>query len=157
MGYRTYKPAISHREHARLAELLIDANGGTLEASRACRVSPGVLSTYQNPNRPECMMPADVIADLEKACGEGIYSVALAELQKPQPITGCLKELAFDLAQESMDVVAVVREALADGRLSNNDLDAIAAAERDAEAALERVRGVRRAIETATPTPQRAA
>ncbi|MNJ02609.1 hypothetical protein D3C73_1626250 [compost metagenome] len=56
-----------------------------------------------------------------------------------------------------MDVVAVVREALADGRLSNNDLDAIAAAERDAEQALERVRGVRRAIEAASPTPQRAA
>ena len=157
MGHGSYKPAISHREHARLAEVLIDANGGPQEAARACRVSAGVLSTYQNPNRPECVMPADVIADLEKACGEAIYSVALSDLRKPVPITGCLKELAIDLARESMDVVTAVREALTDGRLSPNDLDAIAAAERDAEDALERVRAVRRATEAATPTPLHAA
>lgn len=147
---------ISHREHARLAGELIEACGGLEEAARACRVRRSSLSNYENPNEPSTM-PADVMVDLERHCGRAIYSVALAELQKRRPITGCLKELAFDLAQESMDVVAVVREALADGRLSNNDLDAIAAAERDAEQALERVRGVRRAIEAASPTPRRAA
>lgn len=147
------------REHARLARELIEKSGGLDEASRACRVSRAVLSTYQNADRPECFMPADVMDALEEYAGQGpIYSGAIAAQRVlSRPITGCLKELAFDLAQESMDVVAVVREALADGRLSNNDLDAIAAAERDAEQALERVRGVRRAIEAASPTPRRAA
>lgn len=147
---------ISHREHARLAADLIDACGGLEEAARACRVRKSALSSYQTPHDPSTM-PADVMGDLERHCGRAIYSTVLFEACRPAPVTGCLKELAFDLAQESMDVVAAVREALADGRLSNNDLDAIAAAERDAEEALERVRGVRRAIEAANPNPLRAA
>lgn len=148
---------ISHREHASLAHDLIEACGGLEEAARACRVRKSSLSGYQNPHDPSTM-PADVIDALQVYAQQGpTYSARITANCEPRSITGCLKELAFDLAQESMDVVAVVREALADGRLSNNDLDAIAAAERDAEQALERVRGVRRAIEAATPTPQRAA
>lgn len=142
---------ISHREHARLAADLIDACGGLEEAARACRVRKSALSGYQTPHDASTM-PADVMADLERHCGQAIYSAVLFDACQPAPVTGCLKELAFDLAQESMDVVATVREALSDGKLSNNDLDAIAAAERDAEAALERVRGVRRAIEAAQPS-----
>lgn len=137
---------ISHREHARLAADLIDACGGLEEAARACRVRKSALSGYQTPHDASTM-PADVMADLERHCGQAIYSAVLFDACQPAPVTGCLKELAFDLAQESMDVVATVREAMADGSLSNNDLDAIAAAENDAEEALERVRGVRRAIE----------
>lgn len=142
---------ISHREHARLAHELIEECGGLEEAARACRVRKSALSGYQTPHDPSSM-PADVIADLERHCGKAIYSAALFDACQPAPVTGCLKELAFDLAQESMDVVSTVRQALADGKLSNNDLDAIAAAERDAEQALDRVRGVRRAIEAATPS-----
>lgn len=145
------------REHARLARELISAAGGLEEAARACRVSRAVLSSYQNPSREDCFMPADVIAALETYVGRSVYSAALAALTSATPITGCLKELAIDLARESMDVVTAVREALTDGRLSPNDLDAIAAAERDAEDALERVRAVRRATEAATPTPLHAA
>ncbi|KQW79739.1 hypothetical protein [Brevundimonas sp. Root1279] len=147
---------LSHREHSRLAGELIEACGGLEEAARACRVKKSALSGYQNPHDASTM-PADVIADLEAYIARPIYSAALFDLCKAKPITGCLKELAFDLAQESMDVVSTVREALADGRLSPNDMDLIAAAERDAEEALERVRGVRRAIEAATPSPLRAA
>ena len=138
------------REHARLARELIAAAGGLEEASRACRVSRPVLSTYQNPARDDCFMPADVMAALQAYVGRSIYSDAVSALTKATPVTGCLKELAFDLAQESMDVVTAVREALADDRLSANDLDAISRAERDAEAALERVRAVRRAAENAS-------
>ena len=147
---------LSHREHARLAGELIDECGGLDEAVRACRMRKTTLSDYQNPHRAPTMS-ADVMADLERYCGRAIYSEAIFGACKPAAVTGCLKELAFDLAQESMDVVTAVREALKDGRLSPNDLDLIAAAERDAEDALERVRAVRRAAEAATPTPLRAA
>lgn len=142
---------LSHREHARLARELIDACGGLREATTACRVRKSVLSGYQNPEDPSTM-PADVMDALEEYAGHGpTYSGAIAERRMFPKVTGCMKELAFDLAQESMDVVTAVREALADGRLSTNDLDAIATAERDAEEALERVRAVRRSAEAAIP------
>lgn len=147
---------ISHREHARLAADLIDACGGLEEAARACRVRKSALSSYQTPHDPSTM-PADVMGDLERHCRKAIYSGVLFDACRPVPVTGCIKELAFDLAQESMDVVAAIRIAMADDVLSPNDLDAITAAERDAENALERLRATRRAIEAATPAPQRVA
>ncbi|WP_420478262.1 hypothetical protein [Brevundimonas sp. FT23028] len=139
---------LSHREHARLARELVDACGGLEEAANACRVRKSALSGYQNPEDPSTM-PADVMDALEEYAGQGpTYSGAIAERRMfPVKVTGCLKELAFDLAQESMDVVTAVREALADGNLSANDLDRIASAEREAEEALERVRAVRRSAE----------
>ena len=148
---------LSHREHARLARELIEACGGLEEAAQACRVRKSALSGYQNASDPSTM-PADVMDALEEYAGQGpTYSGAIAERRMfPQKVTGCLKELAFDLAQESMDVVGAVRSALADGSLSVNDLDAIARAERDAEEALERVRCVRRAAESAQPAPRAA-
>lgn len=139
---------ISHREHARLAGELVEASGGLEEAARACRVRKSALSGYQTPHDPSTM-PADVIADLERHCGRSIYSAALFDLCKAPTITGCIKEMALDLAQEAQDAVASVRLALADGTLSNNDLDAIAAAERDARTALERLAGARASIEAA--------
>lgn len=147
---------ISNRDHARYADELIEACGGLEEAASACRVRRSSLSNYANPNH-DWTMPGDVIAALERHCRQAIYSKALFDAHKAKPITGCLNALAFDLARESMDVAVTVRDALADGVLYTNDLDAIADAERDAELALERVRGVRRAIEAASPTPQRAA
>lgn len=142
---------ISHREHASLARDLIEACGGLEEAARACRVRRSALSGYQNPNDASTM-PADVIDALQHYAKQGpIYSSRLTDNCTAPEITGCLKEIACDLAQESMDVLSAIREALADGRLSANDLDAITVAERDAEAALERLRSTRRAIEAATP------
>lgn len=139
---------LSHREHARLARELIDGCGGLEEAATACRVRKSALSGYQNPEDPSTM-PADVMDALEEYAGQGpTYSGAIAERRMfPAKVTGCLKELAFDLAQESMDVVTAVRDAMADGKLSPNDLDRIASAERDAEQALEAVRALRRATE----------
>ena len=103
-------------------------------------------------------MPADVIDALQLYARQGpIYTARLHANCQAAPVTGCLKELACDLAQESMDVLASIRTALADDNLSPNDLDAIASAERDVEDALERLRATRRAIEAATPAPQRAA
>jgi hypothetical protein len=148
---------LSIREHARLAKDLITACGGLEEAARACRVEKSSLGNYQSATHPSTM-PADIMDALEEYAQQGpIYSGAIAERRMFPAVTGCMKELAFDLAQESMDVVTAVREALADGKLSHNDLQTIAAAERDAEAALERVRAVRRSAEAALPTPLRAA
>lgn len=142
------------REHARLARELIDHSGGLDEASRACRVSRAVLSSYQNSERPECFMPADVMDALEEYAGQGpIYSGAIAERRMfPTPI-GSLAEIACELSEQSLETQGLIRRALADGRLSRREIDIIARAERDAEAALERLKSARRAIEAASPNP----
>ena len=151
------KNTLTHREHARLAKELIEACGGLEEAASACRVRRSALSGYQSPGDTSCM-PADVMDALEEYAGQGpTYSGAIAERRMFPKVTGCLKELAIDLAKESMDVVCTVRDALADGRLSTNDLDAIASAEREVEETLERIKAVRRATEKATPSGLRVA
>lgn len=148
---------LTPREHARLARELIDACGGVGEAARACRVGKSTLSTYQNPHEA-ATMPADVMDALQVYANRGpIYSEALSEGHGSVAATGCLKELACDLAQQSVDVMATVRAALADGRLSPRELDSIAEAEREAEAALDKLRALRRSMEAATPTPLRVA
>lgn len=55
---------------------LIEACGGISKAR--CRVKKSVLQTYADKDRPECNMPADVIADLEAQCGEPIVTRFLA-------------------------------------------------------------------------------
>jgi hypothetical protein len=119
----THRSAISHREHARLAHDLIEASGGLAEASRACRVSEGVLSTYQNPNRPECNMPADVMADLERHCGKAIYSGFIRRTLGIAVEPGCLRDLGCLLTEEGADFQSFIRRALADGRLTAHEID----------------------------------
>jgi hypothetical protein len=55
---------------------LIEACGGISKAR--CRVKKTVLQTYADKDRPECNMPADVIADLEAQCGKPIVTGFLA-------------------------------------------------------------------------------
>lgn len=97
---------------------------GLGEASRACRVSEGVLSTYQNPNRPECNMPADVMADLEKHCGHASYSSFIRRNLGLTVEPGCLRDLGCLLTEEGADFQSFIRRALADGRLSLSEIDA---------------------------------
>lgn len=139
---------LSDREHAQLARDLIEACGGLEEVIRATGLSRGYLSKYQNVSYAETM-PARVISVLETFCGRPIYSSALVNSVDTPCATGALKDLACDLAETATDVQALIRKALADGRLSQRELNEITAAENDAEAALERLRGARRAAEKA--------
>lgn len=148
---------LSHREHARLAGELIDACGGLEESARACRVRKSALSGYQNAADPSCM-PADVMDALEEYAGHGpTYSGSIAERRMFPASIDCIADLACDLSQQSLLTQAVIRKAMADGRLSPRELDVIAEAERNAEEALERLKAARRAAETAMPSPLRAA
>jgi hypothetical protein len=151
MGVATHRPAISSREHARLAGDLIEACGGLLESSRACRVSEGVLSTYQNPNRPECNMPADVMADLEKHAGRAIYSSFIRRNLGQQVEPGCLRDLGCLLTEEGADFQSYIRRALADGRLSANEIDEARRELAQAESVLIRCRASLDAAEQTFP------
>lgn len=151
MGNPSHRPAISPREHARLAGDLVDACGGLAEASRACRVSEGVLSTYQNPNRPECNMPADVIADLEKHCGKAIYSAFIRRNLGLTVEPGNLRDLGCLLTEEGADFQAFIRRALADDRLTANEIDTARKELAAAEEVLARCRASLDAAEHALP------
>lgn len=146
---------LSHREHARLAEDLIDECGGQAEAAKVCRVGKSTLSTYANPHEA-ATMPADVIADLEWHCRKAIYSSALADLFAMAPAVGDLAAAACDLTEQTTAVQGVVRRSLADGDLTPREIDAIADAEREAEQALDRLKSTRRAIEAGTDRKLRA-
>lgn len=148
---------LTHREHARLARELIEACGGLEEAASACRVRKSALSGYQTPHDPSTM-PADIIDALEEYAQQGpIYSGAIAERHMFPVPTGCLADLACELSEQTLGAQSVIRAALADGKLTPREIEGIAAAERDAEAALDRLKAARRAIEAATPSPLRAA
>lgn len=151
MANTTHRSAISPREHARLAGELIDASGGLLEASRACRVSEGVLSTYQNPNRPECNMPADVMADLEKYCGRPIYSGFIRRNLGATVEPGCLRDLGCLLTEEGADFQSFIRKALADGRLCAREIDEARRELAQAESVLIRCRASLDAAEQTFP------
>lgn len=148
---QTRTSAISYREHARLAAELVEACGGLAEASRACRVSEGVLSTYQNPNRPECNMPADVIADLEHYCGKPIYSAFLRRNLGQSVEPGCLRELGCLLTEEGADFQGYIRRALADGRLTPREIDEARKELAQAETILVRCRASLDAAEQTFP------
>lgn len=151
MAPATHRPAISSREHARLASDLIDACGGLAESARACRVSEGVLSTYQNPNRPECNMPADVMADLERHCGKPIYSGFIRRSLGQAVEPGCLRDLGCLLTEEGADFQGYIRKALADGRLTPNEIDAARRELAQAESVLMRCRASLDAAEQTFP------
>ncbi|SFS42647.1 hypothetical protein [Brevundimonas viscosa] len=148
---------LSPREHARLARELIEACGGLEEAASACRVKKSALSGYQTAHDPSTM-PADIIDALEEYAQQGpIYSGAIAERRMFPVPAGNLADLACELSEQTLEAQALIRRALSDGQLTPREIDAIAAAERDAEAALDRLKAARRAIDAASPSPLRAA
>jgi hypothetical protein len=142
---------LSQREHANLARDLIAECGGLEEALRACRLrTKSTLSGYQNPHEPSTM-PADVIDALEVYCGKPIYSSALFERFGQAGAVGSLRDSACDLSEQALELQGLIRRAIADDRLTPRELDNLAHAERQAEEALDRVRGARRAAETQRP------
>lgn len=107
---------MNSRQHALLARQLIAACGGLNEAPRACRLNRSRLAEFQDPDAG-AFMPADVMGDLERYCGEAIYSRALAD----DPRAAGDGDLASESAETVEDAALLqrfVRLALKRGRLT---------------------------------------
>ncbi|MCX7585041.1 hypothetical protein [Phenylobacterium sp. 58.2.17] len=129
---------MNRRQHARLARQLIEACGGLVEASGACRVGKSQLGECQNPHG-DSYLPADVIFDLEAYCGKPIYSRALFEARPEVVQAKNLIDEACGAAEAAMKLQATVRLAASDGDLTPNEIETIARVHREAE---EEVRDV---------------
>lgn len=113
---------LTELEHAALARRLIDDLGGPKRAARHCRVGESDLSLYQNPNRPDRIMPADVISSLQIVAGSTAYSDALsAEVDQPVFVSADPMHHACGLVKEAADTLGAVEMAMADGVVSAKD------------------------------------
>jgi hypothetical protein len=105
---------------------LINACGGARRASEHTRVRQPQLDRYASLDKPDELMPADVVADLEAYCGQPIVSRALAELMgfvlEPVPRairTGMtLGRISGQAMKETADVFARLGDMLSDGVLT---------------------------------------
>jgi hypothetical protein len=140
--------AISAREHARLARDLIKACGTLQEAEKASGLSDTQLSRYQTAGSGQ-LMRVDTIADLEEYCGRPVYSAALAARFDRAPAGSDLRAVSCELTEMAASLQHRTREALADGSLTNRELDDITTAERRVEDVLDKLKATRRAIEAA--------
>ncbi len=113
---------LSPLEHANLARRLIEHVGGLKKAANLCRVGESDLSLYQNPNRPDRIMPADVISALQVNGGTTLYSDAQrAEVDAPVTIVADPMHHACGLVKEAADVLGAVQVSLSDGTVSAAD------------------------------------
>lgn len=129
---------MNRRQHARLARQLIEACGGLVEASGACRVGKTQLGEYQNPDGGD-YMPADVLYDLEAYCGRPFYSRALFEARPEALAAQNLIDEACGAAEAAMQLQATVRLAAQDGELTPNEIEHIAKVHQHAEAEIRDV------------------
>lgn len=131
---------------------MIEACGGLEEAASACRVGKSALSSYQCPHE-DAYMPSDVMDALECYAGRGpIYSGAISDRRVITSGAASIGDAACNLSEMVLEAQAVVRRAIADGKVSPRELDAIHQAEADCERALDQLKAARRAIEAATPS-----
>lgn len=114
------------KRHAALARKLIAACEGLEVAADNCRVKTSSLSRFCDPKSGH-FMPADVISDLEQYCGEPIYSQALCEGRPAAPQPANLLSEVCETTEVSANLQRVVREALGDGKLSQQEDAAIEA------------------------------
>ncbi|MET3665929.1 hypothetical protein [Caulobacter sp. 1776] len=140
--------AMSNARHAALAKQLVRACDGVddILKAKACRVSRSQLYEYQDP-KAGSFMPADVIADLEEFCGDPIYSRALQENRPAAAEAADLLIETMETTESAVALMAYVREAAADGRISESErqrieqlLQSVEAQVRETRAANERGR-----------------
>lgn len=113
---------LSPLEHANLCRRLIEHVGGLKKAANLCRVGESDLSLYQNPNRPDRIMPADVISALQVNGGTTLYSDAQrAEVDAPVTVVADPMHHACGLVKEAADVLGAVQVSLSDGTVSAAD------------------------------------
>jgi predicted nucleotide-binding protein len=118
---------VNRRWHARHARLLIAACGDLDECATACRVRKTQLSDYQSP-QGEGFMPADVIADLERHCGQPIYSGAIASANAEALLAKNLRDEACEAAEAAADLQRRIRIASSDDKISSAEREDLARA-----------------------------
>lgn len=130
---------------------LRQAGGGLRELAGLTRLSAAQLSRFGDLNSDQ-WVPLDVALDLDSLAGEPVITRALAELLGYDlvPSTavvaqGRLMEHLAGLARESGDVMASISMALADGKLTPNELAQIEANLADLDAQVQAARATVRA------------
>ena len=121
---------------------LIDRCGGLQEASDACEqlarhYSAPQLSRCQTVGSG-CHLPLDILAALERYCGEPVVSRALVRRAGSSPETGRLADLVCEFNEQAGDVQRHLRAALADGQISPNEIKRGHEEIREAREALDR-------------------
>lgn len=146
-------------EHAALARRLIDNLGGPKRAAKHCRVGESDLSLYQNPNRPDRIMPADVISALQIVSGSTEYSDALsAEVDQPTHVSADPLHQACGLIRDASEALIAVERAVADGLITNVEFAVCETELAELQARIPIViAGLRARMRTATVQPMRAA
>ncbi|WP_304273198.1 hypothetical protein [Caulobacter segnis] len=104
------------KRHALLARLLIEANGGLEKSADNCRLDKSQLQRFCD-TRYRQWMPADVIDDLEAACGRKIYSLALAAAEPSTEAIDSLLVEACEFSEETAILQRAIRKAVEDGRI----------------------------------------
>ena len=151
---------MSDRFLALMTAKLIDRCGGLQEASDACEqlarhYSAPQLSRCQTPGSG-CHLPLDILAALERYCGEPVVSRALVRRAGAAPESGRLADLVCEFNEQASDVQRHMRAALADGKLSPNEIKRGHEEIRQAREALDRTESAMIAAESATATPRAA-
>lgn len=151
---------MSDRLLALMTAKLIDRCGGLQEASDACEqlarhYSMPQLSRCQTPGSG-CHLPLDILAALERYCGEPVVSRALVRRAGAAPETGRLADLVCEFNEQASDVQRHIREALSDGKLSPNEIKQGFEEIRAAREALDRTENAMIAAEAGTATPRAA-
>lgn len=117
---------MSDRLLALMTEKLIARCGGLSEASIACAelarpYSVTQLSRCQTVGSG-CYLPIDIVAALERYCGEPVVSRALADRSTVDVAGARLADLACVFSEQASDVQRHLRKALADDRLSPREI-----------------------------------
>jgi hypothetical protein len=102
--------------------------GGVKRAEDLTRVGQRVLYDYANPLRSDVFAPVDIVADLEKACGENLVTQGLALIGGGyfvKPTAAQQTRVAFGRVMPSVgkDIGDLMRDAFAatEGKLSEQD------------------------------------
>jgi len=104
------------KRHALLARLLIEANEGLERSADNCRLDKSQLQRFTDPRHRQ-FMPADVIVDLEAACGRPIYSSAMVQARPGADQVDDMMIEACELTEDVAVLQRAVRKAGEDGRI----------------------------------------
>lgn len=136
-------PARDYLLIKRASRALLEASGNARMAAAHTRLQQPRLDACASEEQPRDYLPADVVADLEAACGRPVVTAALAEL------SGCalvplpaFREAESDMealvtaARESTEAVAAAWAALSDGVVTPAERRTLRREVREAVAAL---------------------
>lgn len=111
---------------------LVDGCGGLEAAALVTRVGRSVLSDYSHPQKPDCLPPVDVVADLEAVAGAPLVTAVQARLARhvlvplPEAVAGESSAVIAAAFSESSDALCTFVRCMADGEMCDQDRAAIA-------------------------------